>query len=294
MDQTNDPKDVIEDVRQEVESQEAINTPEEEQEAPMPSAEQNAEVTDQDELPEDSSERTRNEFEKLKKANAELARKLEEKERKEKYGNSVYDFGNTQKEDAQLDLSKFQNLTQQQVDNVAQDFVDADGNVDIAGLNSALRTANQRAENAENSVKQVVQSIQQNEQQRQLEEAYKEADWLDPQSDAFDETRYNLVRDRLTRYYGSGQKPRLLNVVREVEEDLSKFSNPTVTKEQQTQAVKDYKEKQTAKAQASSVGQTGNRQEPTSSAKYEDLVERTRRGDKTAMRERLRAIEQGN
>jgi hypothetical protein len=292
MDTQNDPQNILEDVGQEVDEQEVANTPEEEQEAPMPSAEQNAEVTEQDELPEVSSDRTREQFNKLTEKNRELAKKLEEYERREKYGNSVYDLGGTQREQQpSIDLSEFSNLTQQQVDNVAQDFVDADGNVDINGLNNALRQANQRAANAENSVKQVVQSIQQAEQQRQLEEAYKEADWLDPQSDSFDETRYNLVRDRLTRYYSTGAKPRLVNVVREVEADLGKFANPKATTEQKSQAVKEYRDKQTAKAQASTVSSGRGRQEPTSDSRYDDLVERTRRGDKAAFHERLKAIE---
>lgn len=288
MDTQNDPNDILEDVGQEVEAENVETTPEGEQEAPVPSAEETTEVTEQDELPESSNSRTREQFEKLTEKNKELARKLEEYERRERYGSSVLDENSNTGGQRVPSLDDYQHLTTQQAENIAQDFIDNEGNVDINGLNSALRQANARAEAAERKVQQVAQTVEQAEQNRQLEEAYKEASWLDPNSNDFDPKKYNLVRDRLTRYYRAGQKPRLLNVVKELEADLGDFSTPT--KEKEKQVVEAYKQKQTAKAQASNVG-TSSRREPVEDRKANDLVQRTRHGDKGALLERLKSYE---
>lgn len=288
MDNNDNPKSVIEDAGQEVETENVETTPEETQEAPMPSAEETAEVTEQDELPETSKDRTREQFEKLTERNKELAKKLEEFERKEKYGNSVLETPRSNQQAPSLD--DYSHLSQQQAENIAQDFIDPEGNVDIQGLNNALRNANARAEQAERRANQVAQSVQQAEQQRQLEEAYKEADWLDPSADNFDERRYNLVRDRLTRYYTNGQQPRLVNVVREVLADLGETSKATT--QDKKQAVKEYKDKQQAKAQASNVQPSNVRREPNQTmAGRDELVNSTRQGNKTALQDRLKAYE---
>lgn len=282
-----DPKDVLEDVGQEEASQDINPTPEEIQEAPMPSAEETTEVTEQDELPENSSDRTKEQFEKLTDKNKELAKRLEKYERKEKYGDSVLDTPNGQQVPK---LDDFSHLSEQQAGNIAQDFVDNEGNVDIQGLNSALRQANVRAEQAERRANEVAHSIKQLEQQRQLEEAYKEATWLDPSAEDFNEKRYNLVRDRLTRYYTQGKQPRLVNVVREVLSDLDETSKATA--QDKKQAVKEYKKVQTAKARASNVQTSTVRGQPETS-RDTNLVLEARRGNKQALRDRLKAYESG-
>lgn len=286
MDTQNDPTNVLEDVGQEVETENVETNPEETQEAPMPSAEETTEVTKQDELPEIPNSRTREQFEKLTEKNKELARKLEEFERKEKYGNSVLDTPSSQQVPR---LDDYSHLSQQQAGNIAQDFVDNEGNVDIQGLNSALRNANARAEQAERRANQVAQSVQQSEQQRQLEEAYKEAEWLDPTAEGFDERRYNLVRDRLTRYYTQGTQPRLVNVVREVLSDLGETSKATA--QDKKQAVEEYKKTQTAKAQASNVQPSNVRRQPEQRTGDTNLVVESRRGNSQALRDRLNAYE---
>jgi hypothetical protein len=236
--------------------------PEGKQEAPMPSEVQPA---GEQELPVDVSERTRQEFEKLKESNRKLKEELEARkpEQPVEYGPN-YTF-----------------LNERQVDAITDDFVDAEGNVDIVGLNKALKLANQRAERAES----LVSKIEKRERQKMVVEAHSKHPYLDPNGSAYDPKFYGLVRDRLVREFAEGKDRPLV----EVADEIATFYKPVVSEDKLEQvkqdAVEQYKQTQQTKAQVSAVGSTQKRAEEPS---YEDLRKRTREGDRSAFAERLR------
>lgn len=254
-------------------------------ESPMPSEEELTPAREsevEDSLPEDANERTREQFEKLKESNRKLKEQLEAKEKASTYGESAFDalYGRNQ---PTVNAEDFEHLSQQQVNAVVDDFVDVEGNVDIASLNKALKDANERASRAEKLAQSVATQTRANDEARQVAEAHAKHSWLDPSNSQFDETGYNLVVDRLTRYYAQGVNKPLAVVADEISQFYKPQGNPTQAK---ANAVDEYKKAQAQKAQASSVtaGKGQPRQEVTPSA---ELRERSLSGDLNALTERI-------
>lgn len=253
------------------------------QESPMPSEdEKSAENLEEGQLPEEVSERTRKEFEKLKNANKELSEKLKKTE-SEGVLNNVYEnlFTPTPKAVPQQSVT---HLSEAQVDNIAMRFVDDEGNVNIDALNRALTDANERAKRAEQEALKARESVAKDREQREVQEAHAKFPWLNPKDPSFDRQAFELVRDRLVRSMIEGTQKPLVEIAAQVME----VYKPIDVSQAKEQAVQEFKDTQTKKAQASSVSQ--GKGMPRESTDYSELRTRTMLGDESAIAERLRAI----
>jgi hypothetical protein len=262
------------------------------QDASMPDADQQPTETDGEDgdLPEEVSDRTKEQFEKLKKTNQELADKLKKYERSE-YGDSVFDYLNGRVQSPQEQqvqrpkATEYSNLNQRQVDNIVDQFISDDGTVNIAAMNKALGDANKMADQANKRATAAVQKLQQIEEKRQVAEAHQKYPWLNPQSDTFDPQGYELVRDRILRNMVTGKD----QSVAEVAADVSKIYKPSVDLvAEQKKAVDDFKQSQAKKATAGAV--SPNKGQPRQTASYSDLREKTLQGDTAALDERLSKV----
>lgn len=196
------------------------------------------------------------------------------------YGTSVFDQFRPQ-------VQATPNLNQQQVENIATDFVDQDGNVDINGLNRALKDANDRALRAEQSARMSAEQIARFEENQQAREAHAKFPELDPlRRDSFDPQFYDLVRNKVLANMYEGKEKSLVEVAEEIK---SVYKSAPVNQEVVAkQAVETFKKSQTAKAQQQPL-ETG-KGETQSSSNLQDLRERTRRGDGDAIAERLKNL----
>lgn len=273
-------------------------TPVEEQpqQAPMPSANQD-EVTkeestvqapDQGEddiaLPEEVSERTRQQFEKLKaryekKLQDAIAQQTQPEQPKSPY-TSVYDTFRPQQPAApvhpvqQEGAFGFSNLTQQQVDNITQQFVDQEGNVDINGLNRALNTANQQAQQALQRAAQAEERLMRFEENQQVRDAHSKHPELDPTSTTFDPKFFDLVRDRLLRNIYEAKQQTLLDVANDIR-TFYQPAKPVNLEKVKEEAVTQYREAQQARVQGPIEAGKGESRVPQITP--EELRERTRK-----------------
>jgi hypothetical protein len=141
-------------------------------------------------LPDQVSERTKAEFEKLKQANKELKAQLEAKtapEQPEAPKQNVF-------ESLRPDAAAVGNLSTQKVEEIAASVVDENGYVDVDVLNKALRSANEAAKTAQAQAQAAVEQLQRYEETRMVQEAYKQFPELDPYGDQYDESFWKLVR----------------------------------------------------------------------------------------------------
>ena len=269
------------DVQEDVGGQQ--ESPEENLDEAMPTSdEKSTEEPEEGALPDEVTERTRKEFEKLKNSNKELSEELRKFKGEESLGN-VFDSLFTPKQKSEVPQQNLSHLNEVQVDNIATKFVDDDGTVDINALNQALVQANERAKRAEQQALQARQSIMQDREQREVAEAHAKYPWLDPKNPDFDRKGFELVRDRIVRNMVEGSHRPLVSIAEEVME-VYKPTDPSASEK----AVKEYKESQSKKAQASNV-QVG-RGQPRENNPLSDLRERTTRGDLSAIEERIQAV----
>jgi len=235
-------------------------------------------------LPKQVSERTRQQFEKLKRHNRELANKLAEAQQSKPQGvESVFDNFHPKQV-----AGRYSNLDQSQVRNIANQFVDQDGNVDINGLNNALVQANLQARQAVNEARQAREEIARWEEGRQTKEAHNKYPQLDPlQKDKFDRQFYDLVRDRMVSNFSKGIK----RSFREAADDIAKVYHPVDPSKIKESAIADFKQKQKARQQGPL--EEGRGQTPTDRATLNELRQNTRRGggiDNPALDERLKNL----
>jgi hypothetical protein len=253
-----------------------ISPVEEQPEVEMPTTEQQP-IETEGELPTEVSERTKLEFEKLKSHNKELAEKLKQVQTKD-YGKNVFEAVYGQPAQRQVPQS---------VSPTLPNFVDENGYVDTEALKKSLYESNAMSQQAIAEAKKAQEIARQQEERRQIKEAHEKFPWLNPSNQGqFDQTSFELVRDRLVRNMWEGKEQTLA----EVAEEVSKFHTPAVQPEGiKEQAVAEYKEKQAIKAQASAV-QAGKGQPREERGNLEELRERTLHGDSAALDERLANI----
>lgn len=233
------------------------------------------------ELPEEVKDRTKEQFEKLKATNQSLAEKLRRYEQSADQ-ESVYDS-------FRGEMPQYENLNKSQVDNIAQQFVDQYGNVDINALNGALVNANKVAQEAALEARRAREDARRAEEDRQVREAHAQYPWLDPRSDEFDPQGYELVKDRVLRGMYEGKKKSLTDIAAEVTKVYKAGHSPEKVREE---AVSEFKESQIKKAQVSNVTRgTGQNREETP---LSDLRERTKSGDERALDQRLSRLTSGN
>lgn len=237
-------------------------------------------------LPETASDRTRQEFDKLKKHNLEMAAKLRQYEQKE-VGNSVFDTlsGQAGNQPAQP-AANFPNLSQGQVNQISQSFVDPYGNVDIDKLNATLAQANRLAEEAKREAREAKQSLLKAEEERQVAEAHAKYSWLDPKSDQFDRKAFDHVKNALYADMVEGRKRTLSQVAAEFDAYVKPKVDVAVEKDK---AVEDYKKAQTTKQQVNTV--TQGKGQPRVELTQDELRARSMAGDQASIDARIaRAI----
>lgn len=277
---------------------------EEKQVEPMPSSEQKPaeeaqapEVATQDDLalPENVSERTREQFEKLKARLKETEAKLASNtnpETQTEYGSSVLESLYPSNQPPQVDRSQYNYLDTQAVNEIRNDFIDEQGNVDIHGLNRALKEQNELAKQAMHQAQQAEQKLARFEENQQTSVAHTEFPEIDPlQKDKFNPKLYEAVRDRLLRNMWEGKERKDVNYLRDVTKQvIQEYGFQRQPKNEgkiAEEAVQKYKETQSARNQGPL--EMGRGQE-RSIDNLEDLRERTRRGDSRAVAARLKAL----
>jgi hypothetical protein len=223
-------------------------------------------------------ERTKEFIDKLKEEN----RLLKEKARKDA-GTSVFDSLRQPQQSQAIDTSKFENLTSQQTNQIADNFIAEDGTVDINGLNKALKTANDRAQIAESEALKTREIVQQSEERQQVREAHTTYPELDPQNDKFDPNFYDLVALKLAK---TGLKMTLAQAAAEVRKSYQSPA-PVNLEKIKDEAVSQYKENLGRRNQGPLSTSKG---EPRTVDSNPELRERTRQGDYFALDERLRKL----
>lgn len=160
------------------------------------------------ELPEGVKERTRKEFEKLKKSNAELKAQLDQR----KNLPSVLDFLSSPQQGVPSEVKQqymqpvqltpvYPQMTPPAPQKEEQRLVDEQGYVNADVLQRELdeaKRARQKAEEAERRALEIEQRVSRFEIDRETQELYKAYPELDPQSEHFNQDAYELVRNDLT------------------------------------------------------------------------------------------------
>lgn len=219
-----------------------------------------------------SNDRTKEQFQKLLQSNKELKERLAQLE-SNKNSEPPIAYGSV------YETFKSNPVVQTQSEVQDNDYVNADGEVDIEKLNADLKALKVSALEARRLAEQAREDIE-------VREAHAKHPYLDPQNSNFDPQFFELVKDRVLRHrYYEGKNMPLATVADQV---LSFYKPSSMAKKEAERAVEEYKKSQqqvTSNAPISSS--TGRRQEGT---KLEDLRIRTQNGDSQALRERLKAL----
>ena len=233
-------------------------------------AEVKTEEQKEGELPETASDRTKQEFAKLKQHNKELAEKLNKQDMQQT--NSLIDTLSGGKE------SIAPNLQPAQVNDIVKDLTDENGYINEALLKKTLNDANSIANQAVNSARQAQESakkaeqrIAQYEQSEQTRRAYTDFPQTNPDSDNYDPKFLNLVRNEMIGQAMNKVRPNFY-------EACKKWTNEL----KQPQAQPD---KETI-AQKVQINAGGSKPEPLN---HEKLVEGTLKGDHNSIAARLAA-----
>ena len=247
----------------------------------MPVSEKPVETkVEEQDLPEDSSDRTKEQFEKLKQSNKELAERLRQLEVPQtKPQESALDSLTPKTEVP--DSSAYNNLSQGDIDKQFDSLVDANGYVDLALLKKTLAEANKQAQEASLNAKQALTSLQeltQNEQTRQAHHKYPE---LDPTSEKFDERFYSLVKNELIGQMMKGEK----NFVKAADEVSKWYSPSAISKQAEEQKAKDSLTKE---QQVRQINATGTGASSKVYSNKEDLMTAVRQGKPGALAEALK------
>jgi len=255
--------------------------------SPMPSENQPTEestIETEGSLPEGVSDRTKQEFEKLKAKNKELAEKLSSYEKPSKVP-SVLDSLRPQpvtdaapQAQVQVTPEDMGNLSHQQVDDIVKDLVDANGYVDEALLKKRLLEANEKAKAAEDRAKmaeqkaeQAVAEVSRFSQGQQVQKTHADFPEVDPDSDKFNPTLYELVRNEL------------IGQMLEGKQDFHAATRKWVEK----LGLRQPAEKQESIAAKEHIN-AGESTKPNTRLSHERLVQGTMDGDENAIYERLK------
>lgn len=234
--------------------------------------------TPQEELPDSASDRTKEQFEKLKTqladANAKNAR-----------GTSVFDNmrgvpqDSQQAEPQQAQPNPFISEQPQPEEPLVAD----DGTVDIGKVNQSFEKTRQ----AEERILQSEQRFLRMEEDRQTQEAHEAHPELNPQDSSFDSDLFDVVSAVAAQNMVNGGTKSIKQITDEVK---SFRTSPKEVKKVQKKAIQDFKEGQEKKDQEPiEEGKGGERKADIS---LEDLRERTRQGDSSALDQRLKDIDQ--
>lgn len=290
------------------------------------------ESEEETQLPEGANPRTQKAFERLLDNNRKLKEQLDQQgnETNQQQGNeanvpegtSVFDdvYGRagadqnmaqqqpvTQQGVQQLtDSNQYQNLNQNQVNSIAQQFMQQDPDtgettVNAEGLVNALLQENQRVmQQAESKTRQAIERYEEKEQVREAHSAYPH---LAPKDESgnnnpnFDRRFYDLVRVHMYDNLIEGSPKSFKQVADYVAQNVYNpgESNVNVAKERE-EAVKKERSRQETRKQARPA-QRGKAQRDKSAAARQELRQRTRSGSaresEQAILERLENAEGG-
>lgn len=211
-------------------------------------------------------------------------KRLKSQQIEKTYGTSVFD--SFQPQVGQTPTAPTQpNIAQPDVNQ----FVQADGTVDINGFNQAINLAQRQAQAAMQESRQTKEQIARLEESQQAREAHQAHPWLDPQSDSFDPKGFELVRDKLLSSMVFGRKLNLLDAASEVSKIYKPQTTVDVVKVEQ-KAVEDFKKNQQAKQQQGPIEPGGGQPRQSSDTDLAELKARTRKGDTDAIMERMKGI----
>jgi hypothetical protein len=155
-------------------------------------------------LPDDSSERTREQFEKLKAHNAELKKQLEAKEQQERstIPSPLQAHMSLPVPEVQPEVrQQYQQPVYQQPPVQEPQLMDEQGYVNGDVLTAQLKKAQEAEQRAQEALRRAqeaearVSQFEINQETRELYQAYPE---LDPSSQVFDRDAYDLVANELT------------------------------------------------------------------------------------------------
>lgn len=242
---------------------------------PMPSSEKPAEQNPV--LPEDASERTKAEFEKLIAKNKELAEKVAALEQPvptpQPQFSSVLDELTPRSND-------FGNLTPAQVEETTKNLTDENGFVDMDLLNKTLREADERARLAEKKAKEAEERIEKFEETQITREVHGKYPQLDPYNPNFDSRFYEFVKNDLIGQMMQGKK----DYMAAAQKAEQFFANQSQQEKQKAAQVEENKRVISQREQASVT--TGSAKAPQQE-EYESLVKGTVAGDNLSIGQRL-------
>ena len=230
--------------------------------------------TQVEELPPDTKERTKEQFEKLTQSNRDLKDKLDalEKSQQDQLAN-VYESlrpKDAPKVDKDATADEFQDLIK-------------DGYVDESVLKQTLNQLARQAKKAEQDAELAKRRAQEIEENAQVKEANAKYPELDPKSGVFDPDFYKLVRNELVGQMIDGKKDLLLAA-----QEVSRVYKPNVEKkENDTKKQQDFEAKE-EQIQRQDVSSGRSQTSRFSQADAKDLVRATMRNEKGALAERLR------
>jgi hypothetical protein len=224
-------------------------------------------------LPENSNDRTKEQFSKLLQSNKELNQS--NKELMDKL-QQLESLKQTDKNAYSSVYETFKSDPFSAVTTQDYEYVDENGDVDIERLNKDLKELKMSTLEAKRLAEQAREDVE-------IREAHMKHPYLDPQNQNFDPQFFELVKDRVLRqkFYEKKNIP-LVDVANQV----FSFYKPNV--KSNAKSVEEQKKVQQQVTQNAPISSsTGRRQEGPN---LEDLKNRTMKGDSRAIQERLKAL----
>lgn len=226
-----------------------------------------------DELPDGVSERTREQFEKLKESNKRLKAQLEANQSPKK---TIVDDLFPQNKQTQ----QYQNLSQQQVQQATNNFVDAEGYLDADALSSELMRLNKVAQEAQLAAIAARQEIERSQQDEEMRKAHSLYPQLDPESPEFNQDFYDMTKKHVVGQMYEQGRGSLLQAAQAVAR-LMRVTESKVKAEQSRENEVQRRE------QLSSGGSSAKR--PSGNVNLDELRKRSIAGDMDAISARLKA-----
>jgi len=256
-------------------------------------------ASEEPKLPEGVKERTAQEFEKLKAHNRQLAEELSKVKGQVQRPASVLDDLTPQPIVPQVQVQvpqeqyvqpqqlqqQYQNLSQEQIQNVAQQLVDKDGYVDTNVLNQTLYNLNvgrnqaiESARRAEERARNAEERVSRFEQTQVTQKLHAEFPQADPYSASFDPVFYEHLKKELVYQMTQGKQNPL-----EAAKLVTSYYNPTKTK-----APEEIKREEAVAQRQQVVSPQGIQRGVSTKMDEESLIKGTRTGNVEAINERLR------
>lgn len=247
---------------------------EEQQPAVMPTAQEPS-----NELPEDASERTKREFEKLKEHNKKLADELEAVRGGQNKPPSLLESYVLQQPSVSASQQPIvtPNLAQTQVTEIKRQLVDEQGYLNQDELEARLRKAEEAESRAQEALKEARQSaerVARFEVDAQTKALYAQHPELDPSDESFDPEFYELTKNELLSQLVTGQQQNAIAAANKMRKYLPKKQ---ITQQQQ----------QVLEQRQQATGLTGTGNANSAGADFEVLKKQSLTSEE-AMDERIR------